>query len=134
MLATTLTKQQKFDFAVPPDVKNPQDQPELKASNAITIILGKEDIVYWYIMNQDGSTDFHETNFSADGIRATLIERKKAIGNNLNVVIKPMKESKYKNLIDIIDELAILGIGKKVLVDATPADLVLVQKNTTSTN
>jgi len=134
MLATTLTKQQKFDFGVPPDVKDPKEQPELKASNAITIILGKNDLVYWYVMNQDGSTDFHETDFSSEGIRATLLERKKKIGNDLNVVIKPMKDSKYKNLIDIIDELAILGIGKKALVDATPDDVKLVQKQTNSTN
>jgi len=132
MLATTLTKQQKFDFGVPPDVKNPEDQPELKASNAITLILGKDDAVYWYVMNQDGTTDFHETDFADDGIRATLIERKKAVGNDLNVVIKPMKDSKYKNLIDIIDELAILGIGKKALVDATPNDILLVQKENAS--
>src|SRR6187431_1868406 len=59
MLATTLTKQQKFDFGVPPDVKDLSKQPELKASNAITLILGKDDAVYWYVMNQDGSTDFH---------------------------------------------------------------------------
>ena len=127
MLATTLTKQQKFDFGVPPDVVDPKDQPELKASNAITLILGKDDQVYWYVMNQDGTTDFHETDFSDEGIRATLIERKKTVGNDLNVVIKPMKESKYKNLVDIIDELAIIGIGKKALVDATADDIKLVE-------
>ena len=134
MLATTLTKQQKFDFAVPPDIKDPKEQPELKASNAITIILGKEDMVYWYVMNQDGSTDFHESDFSSDGIRATLLERKKKIGNDLNVVIKPMNDSKYKNLIDIVDELAILGIGKKALVDVTAEDIKLVQKQNNSVN
>ncbi len=133
MLATTLTKQQKFDFGVPPDVKDPKEQPELKASNAITIILGKDDLVYWYVMNQDGSTDFHETDFSDDeGIRATLIERKKAVGNDLNVVIKPMKDSKYKNLIDIIDELAILGIGKKALVEVNAEDILLVSRENAS--
>ncbi|WP_018344117.1 ExbD/TolR family protein [Cytophaga aurantiaca] len=134
MLATTLTKQQKFDFAVPPDVKDQKDQPELKASNAITLILGKDDAVYWYVMNQDGTTDFHKTDFSEDGIRATLIERKKAVGKNLNVVIKPMKDSKYKNLVDIIDELGILGIGKQALVDATPNDIQLVQAENASVN
>jgi biopolymer transport protein ExbD len=134
MLATTLTKQQKFEFGVPPDVKDTKDQPELKASNAITLILGKDDAVYWYVMNQDGSTDFHETDFSETGIRATLIERKKAVGKDLNVVIKPMKDSKYKNLVDIIDELAILDIGKKALVDATPEDIKFVEKENASIN
>jgi biopolymer transport protein ExbD len=134
MLATTLTKQQKFDFGVPPDIKDPKELPELKASNAITVILGKDNLVYWYVMNQDGSTDFHETDFSDDGIRATLLERKKAVGENLNVIIKPMKDSKYKNLIDIIDELAILGIGKKAMVEATPDDVKLVQAENASVN
>lgn len=134
MLATTLTKQQKFDFGVPPDVKDIKEQPELKASNAITLILGKDDAVYWYVMNQDGTTDFHKTDFSDEGIRTTLIERKKAVGDNLNVVIKPMKDSKYKNLVDIIDELAILGIGKKALVEATPDDVKLVQRENASVN
>jgi len=132
MLATTLTKQQKFDFGVPPDVKDPSQQPELKASNAITLILGKDDKVYWYVMNQDGSTDFHTTDFSEEGIHKTLLDKKKALGNNLNVVIKPMKESKYKNLVDIVDELAILGIGKQALVDITPNDIKLVQAENAS--
>ncbi|MBC7451702.1 MAG: biopolymer transporter ExbD [Cytophagales bacterium] len=134
MLATTLTKQQKFDFAVPPDVKDLTERPKLKASNAITLILGEKDVVYWYVMNDDGSTDFQETDFSEEGIRKVLLGRKNAVGNNLNVVIKPMEESKYKNLIDIIDELAILGIGKNVLVEVTPDDLKLVKAENASTN
>ena len=132
MLATTLTKQQKFDFVVPPDVKDPSQQPELKASNAITLILGKGDQVYWYVMNQDGSTDFHKTDFSEEGIHKTLLDKKKALGDNLNVVIKPMKESKYKNLVDIVDELAILGIGKQAMVDITPNDIKLVEAENAS--
>ncbi len=127
MLATTLTKQQKFDFGVPPDLKDLTKQPELKASHAITLILGGDDIVYWYTMNQDGTTDFHQTDFSEDGIRAVLLEKRNKVGKDLNVIIKPMKESKYKNLIDVIDELAILGIGKKAMVDASPEDIRLVQ-------
>ncbi|MGK0236044.1 MAG: hypothetical protein ACI9EK_002588, partial [Psychroserpens sp.] len=31
--------------------------------------------------------------------------------NGLIVIIKPSKKSNYKNLIDILDEMAIVGIG-----------------------
>jgi hypothetical protein len=43
------------------------------------------------------------------------------------VFIKPSDESKYQNLVDILDEMRISGVERYYLVDATIEDLALVQ-------
>src|ERR1700740_1157595 len=58
MLATTLQKQQIMQLVMPPKINDKVvDPPELKASNAITLILGKDDKVYWYVISQSGQPD-----------------------------------------------------------------------------
>jgi biopolymer transport protein ExbD len=44
------------------------------------------------------------------------------------IIIKAKKEAKYKNVVDVIDEMAITGVKIYALVDITPADLELLAK------
>jgi hypothetical protein len=43
------------------------------------------------------------------------------------VVIKPLDECNYRNLIDILDEMAICNIGKYAIVDITDFDKELIK-------
>jgi biopolymer transport protein ExbD len=43
------------------------------------------------------------------------------------VIIKAKKEARYKNVVDVIDEMAITGVKIYALVDITPADLELLE-------
>jgi biopolymer transport protein ExbD len=42
--------------------------------------------------------------------------------NGVVVVIKPTDESTYKNMIDILDEMQICGIGKYALIEMSDGD------------
>jgi hypothetical protein len=48
------------------------------------------------------------------------------------VLIKPTDQSRYKNVVDILDEMSISDIKRYALVDVTPADLDLIKDKTKS--
>ncbi|HEY9004520.1 MAG TPA: biopolymer transporter ExbD [Ohtaekwangia sp.] len=97
--------------------------PTVKADRVVTLILGEKDKIYWYhgIVNPQ----VHVTDFSAKGIRAMLLQKKTEI-NGLFLLIKPSEKSRYKNLVDILDEMEITKIQRFSLVEITPEDKVLV--------
>ena len=61
------------------------------------------------------------SNFSNDGIRKVLVQQNAQI-KEMVVLIKPSDESKYKNVVDILDEMNISNIARFALVDITPVD------------
>jgi hypothetical protein len=44
------------------------------------------------------------------------------------VLIKPSDESRYKNVVDILDEMNITGIKRYAIVDITKVDEGLIKK------
>jgi len=78
MLATTLNKPQTMEIALPSKEKTPEsEQTIVKASKAITILLGKANTVYFYEGTRvnDVDPEVHATNFSPDGLRQFLLKR-----------------------------------------------------------
>ena len=92
----------------------------------MTLVLGMENKVYWYL----GITDpkVNVTNFSNDGIRKVLL-RENAQIKDMVVLIKPADESKYKNVVDILDEMNISNISRYALVDITDVDKELIKES-----
>lgn len=92
MLVTTLSKPQVMEIAMPTDQKIEEDQtPKVKESKAITLLLGEDDKVYYYVGKLDESaysdyTTLKETTYSSntsnEGLRSILLER------NSDAVIK----------------------------------------------
>lgn len=85
MLVTTLSKPQVMDIAMPSDQKIEDTlAPKVKESKAITLLLGEDDKVYYYLGKLDESaysdyTVLKETNYSSntsnEGLRSILLER-----------------------------------------------------------
>ena len=85
MFVTTLSKPQIMDIAMPSDAEVSEDQaPKVRESRAITLLLGEEDKVYYYLGKIDESsysdyTTIKETTYSTrtsnEGLRAILLER-----------------------------------------------------------
>lgn len=98
------------------------EQP-IKESRALSIYLGDEDKLYWFL----GVTDpeVHVTDYTKDGIRKILLENNAEI-QDVVVLIKPSASSNYQNLVDILDEMAITGIQRYAIVDAAPEDDQLI--------
>jgi biopolymer transport protein ExbD len=121
MLATTFNKPKTMEVNMPDKAKDLKDQPPLKASKSLSVLLGERDKVYTYIDPEKPVVD--STDFSKDGIRAIILRRQQEVaaqwGNKdeLVVLIKSMPKARYKNLVDILDEMAITGTKRYAIVE-----------------
>jgi biopolymer transport protein ExbD len=126
VMTTTLNKPQTMEINMPEEVKDGDVPPPVNEKKVLTIILGDDDKVYWYI----GMTDpiVEVTNFSDEGIRKILLKKNAEI-DKMVVLIKATDESRYKNMVDILDEMNITNMKRYVLVDITPVDKELIKES-----
>jgi biopolymer transport protein ExbD len=104
MLTTTMIKPQTMEINMPSkDPVKESDAPKLKASRAITIILGKSNKVFYYFGTKENNIDpkVEETTFASNGIRKILLERNALVVTNINDLDKlrektKMADSTYK--------------------------------------
>lgn len=78
MLTTSMLKPQTMEISVPSkDKVQEEDQNKVKASQAITILLGKENKLYYFFGTEENGVDpeLVETDYSSDGIRKMLIQK-----------------------------------------------------------
>lgn len=122
ILATTLSKPSSMTLNVPDKTKTEETEP-LKASNVMTIFLGKDNKAH-YIMGKAANEDPEIKTVSMGyDLRKAIQESAKTVpADKFVVVLKPTKESTYKNMIDLLDEMAIIKIKRYALVDVLTAD------------
>lgn len=142
MLATTLSKPTSMTLTVPDkqeDQKEQETEP-LKASKVLTVFLGRNDDVYLLdgIAADDdkAAADLKKVRFGTelrDAIfksqtRINSQNEKDAEGNlPFVVVIKPTEVSTYKNVVDILDEMAITKTKRYAMVDfLTPSEVKIL--------
>ena len=123
VLTSTLNKPQTMEITMPEKPKDEEVVPEVNEKNVLTLVLGENDKVYWYM----GTTDpeVTRTDFSDKGIRKVLFQKKAELPK-LVVLIKAMDTAKYKNMVDIMDEMNITSTQRFALVDITPVDKELI--------
>jgi len=130
VMTTTLAKPQIMEINMPVKPKDPVEQNELKASNAFTILLGSDNRIFFYRglhqPNIGAIPTLEESNWSAKGIRKIVLDATRA-NPNLVVLIKADETSKYKNLVDILDEMSITGTQKYAVVELDNADATLLR-------
>lgn len=142
MLTTTMSKPKTMEIIMPD--KTPEKiEAKVIAKNTITLLLDKDNSIYWYRaeLNDDKPLkDLKKVDYSRTGIRKTLLDLRKEIGAEVRkekdgvknkkgetdwaivVVIKPTDRSKYRNMVDILDEMNICDIQKYAIVDMSEAD------------
>jgi biopolymer transport protein ExbD len=132
MLTTTLAKPKAMDLAMPDKDEKTKDQLPIAASRSLTLLLGSDNKLEWYI-GEPGKSAPTVDNYGKDGLRKTLIEKGKEVqastGKFMFVVIKPSDKSTYKNLVDVLDEINITQIQGYGIVDITPSEIGLLQKD-----
>ncbi len=78
MLTTSMLKPQTMEISVPSkDKVLEEDQNKVKASQAITILLAKENKLFYYFGTQENGIDPEviETNYSSEGLRKMLFQK-----------------------------------------------------------
>jgi biopolymer transport protein ExbD len=126
IFTTTMSEPTAMRLFLPKDTEKPEDQNKVKASGALSIMLGKENQVFYYAgeLLPDGS-NFKSATFKE--IRQVIIDKKKTTNpEDFVVVIKPGPESTYKNTVDMLDEMAINEVKRYALVDIFDQELALM--------
>lgn len=126
IFTTTMSEPTAMRLFLPKDTEKPEDQNKVKASGALTIMLAKDNAVFYYEgeLAPDGS-NFKSSTFKE--IRQVIIDKKKNTKpDDFVVVIKPGPEATYKNTVDILDEMAINEVKRYALVDIFDVELQLM--------
>lgn len=133
IFTTTMSQPTAMKLYLPKDTDKPEEQNKAKESGAFTILLGKDDHVFYYegmLTTENANANFKSANFGSgdDGIRAAILRKKASTDEkDLVVIIKPSDECSYKNVIDILDEMSINVIKRYALVDISPVELDLIK-------
>jgi biopolymer transport protein ExbD len=122
MLTTSLSKPVAMDIAKPDEPTDPDAGLQVPASRTMTILLGKDNKVAWY-MGEAGKSRPIIEGFSQ--IRQSILTNKNKVaainGDNpkksLIVIIKPTSGANYKNFVDIMDELNVTKITTAPAID-----------------
>ena len=132
MLTTTFAKPNVMQLTMPVKKTDDVEDTKIKASQAMTIIMSKDNKVYYYFgLNtpNDKSVAKPEvklTNFSASGIRQVLLTRQRQQPEPI-ILIKPDTDAKYRNMVDILDEMNITNQKKYALVKISKDDEKLIK-------
>ena len=139
MLCTSLSKPQTMEISMPSkDQVTEAEQTKVKASKAITLLLGEDDKIYYYFGEPDyeHAESLQQTDYSPAGLRDILLERNFDVVRQMKelkrskeapvVLIKATDDASYRNLVDALDEMQICNIGKYAIVDITDGDKFLI--------
>ncbi|MES2575187.1 MAG: biopolymer transporter ExbD [Bacteroidota bacterium] len=139
MLTTTLSKPQSMNLGLPDKQDDPTDVPiKVDENRTMTIILGENDKLIRYVglleKPVSGGTP-KDFSYGKDGIRKELLSRKASVlqytgdpKKGMIVIIKPGKKSNYRNLVDILDEMAIVDVPTYAIVnDFSPEEKKLLE-------
>lgn len=136
MLATTLNVPSVMPVVVPKESKKGDPTPPpVKMSKTHTLVLAEKHKIFHYKLLGEGGQERPEvTDFK--GIRKLLKKRVKEVkqqfpndkNNDLIVLIKFHKGSTYKDMVDILDEINIVGVKKYAIVEITDTDNEWVEK------
>ena len=90
MLCTTLSKPQTMEISMPSNDKNITEEQKsmVKASQAITLLLGADNKLYYYEgePNYKDYTSLKETSYTPDGIRSILLQKNAAAVNKVRAL------------------------------------------------
>lgn len=141
MLTTSLSKPQSMDLSLPD--KDPiKDEIPVKVdeNRTMTVMLGADNkMIYYMGLLATPKVGPKDIAYGKNGIRKVLLTQKKAVlaysaalgkpKNGIIVIIKPTKKSNYRNLVDILDEMAISGVETYAIVpEFSPEETKLIDK------
>lgn len=123
VMTTTLMKNYALEMVQPSaDFNNPERFSPITAEKVLNVVLTENNEVYWY-MGLPGSP-VTKTDFSDSGLRKVLLEKNAAIPG-LYVFMKAGDESRYQNMVDLLDEMMITQTPRYSIVEMAAEDYQL---------
>ena len=136
VFTTTMSQPTAMNMNEPKD--NTDKQMEVKESATLTFLLGNANTVYYYhgILDPNKVSDqFKSTTFKE--VRQLIVDKKrKTDPKDLMFIIKADSTAKFKNAINILDEMSISDIpaGHYAEVDISPIERMLIRKTEEANN
>lgn len=138
MLTTSLSKPQSMNLAMP-DKDDTVEQPvqlDVADDRSMTLLLGEKNQIVWYYGLPDAPIEGPtKVGYGKNGVRKALLDKEKTVlakygdpKKGLIVLIKASKKSTYRNLVDVLDEMAIAKVPTYAIVDITPAENAMLEK------
>jgi biopolymer transport protein ExbD len=121
ILTSTFTKSNLMQVDMPENVDSSLRQP-VSEKNILNLVLSENDKIYWW---NEMEGQVQTTNYSKDGVRRLLLESRQA-NQRLVVLIKPSDESRYQNIVDILDEMEITKTSRYSIMELTENDKALI--------
>lgn len=151
IFTATMSSPTTMDLNMPKDTDKQEEQTEIKQSGALTLMLGKDDKVFYYEgeLGPNGE-NFKQTTFK--GIRDIIINKRKSViaayrgspaceekakakgrdprtscqDEDFVVVIKPTDNASFGNTVDILDEMTINAVKRFAMVKISDTEKELV--------
>ena len=135
MLTTSLNNPAAMDLAIP-DKSDPDSATEFADNRTVTILIGHDNRLMWYWgLLEDPIEGPAATMAGKAGIRKVLMDMKDKVshrtGNDeegMMVIIRPGENSTYGNLVDVLDEMAILNVRQYMIGDISGEERELLKR------
>lgn len=120
---TTIIHKPKVANLIMPSNKTDTHPTNIPESKVLQVLLASDNKVYYYFGNNVLNTAV--TNLSSNGIRNVILKKQQQVAakyghkDALILMIKPLNDCNYKNIIDILDEVQINNIKHYVLTEST---------------
>jgi biopolymer transport protein ExbD len=137
LFTTTLSKPKAMALIMPDKEEVVTDPPPVKESNAMTILLSKNNRIFYYYGLQDPKVE--QASFDSkkpNSIRKAIIFKKrecegrrnaKGEPEHITILIKADESVKYKNMVDILDEMNINEVPTYAIVDITDKEKQMIE-------
>jgi biopolymer transport protein ExbD len=125
MLTTTLSKPQSMSLGLPDKDEKVETNVKVDENRTLTILMGANNqlqVFRGFLATPKFAPK--SVAYGKDGLRKVLLEQKKLVleytgdkNKGMIVIIKPSKKSNYRNLVDVLDEMAITDIPTYAIVN-----------------
>lgn len=122
ILTTTFNKPKTMEVNMPDKVQDEKDQTKINEKDILNLVLAENDKIFWWIGLEP---PVNTTNYSKDGVRKILLEHTKA-NPKMMVLIKPKDESRYENMVNILDEMDITNTQRYAIVEYSNDDKAII--------
>ena len=128
-----------MNLAMPDKTEDPNQKKTMETPDdrSMTILMGKDNTILWYLGLFDSPlVPPTEAAYGKEGIRQALLQRIAAVKSvygdsrdkGLIVIIKPSDKTHYKNLVDILDEMAITNVQLYAIGDISEPEIKLLEE------
>lgn len=125
LLTTTFNKPKTMEVNMPDKVDDETQQTKINERDILNLVLAENDKIFWWIGLEP---PVNETNYSKDGVRKVVLEHTRA-NPKMMVLIKPKDESRYENMVNILDEMDITDTKRYAIVEYSNDDKAIITGN-----